>query len=180
MKKLRYTEEDSAFIFRYFIYFGIATLIVLIVTAPISLANTTVVKMIAGILGVAFILTILASIVFAIMYLVNRKANKKYKEIKQNGTKVEGEIIGWGCDVSGGLEVSITYWLYISYLDLSGNQRVFRTPSVNFNPKITLGSTKCSVYLYENNIYATDFIKSSKTTIRVFKDVNPSSDDLIK
>ncbi len=54
---------------------------------------------------------------------------------------------------------------------------MFKTPALNFNPKISLGSLDCSVYLYENDVYVTDFIRSSNTSIRVFEGVSASSDD---
>lgn len=54
---------------------------------------------------------------------------------------------------------------------------MFKTPALNFHPKISLGSLDCSVYLYENDVYVTDFISASDTSIRVFKGVSASSDD---
>ena len=49
------------------------------------------------------------------------------------------------------------------YIDPStGKPVIIETPSLNFNPKFDLGSIKCTIYLYKNDFYATDFVKSKK------------------
>ncbi len=130
-------------------------------------------ELIIHVLILIIIIGILGIIPTALLYLTSRKKTKRYKEIKQKGTKTTGIIIGW----SYGKIDSDFHHVYVSYTDLHGEQKVFKTPDLNFNPKYTLGSTDCTVYLYEDEVYVTDFKKAINTSVRVFKDVKPSSDD---
>ncbi|MBQ9315108.1 MAG: hypothetical protein IJ220_09000 [Clostridia bacterium] len=63
----------------------------------------------------------------------------------------------------------MTNVLYIEYLDKNNQKRIFRTPSVNFSSRFSLESTECSVYVYEDEAYATDFVKAKNSSEKVFK-----------
>jgi len=178
MKKLRYLDEDNDSVYRYLFYFMIIVLIVALIVNPKAFLEKSIKDIIAEILASIIMLGLIGTVIFLIMYLVVRKKLKRYKEIRQKGTKVTGKIIAWGTE-PGALDLPDTPIVYVSYTDLSRNQNVFKTPSLNFNPKRTLGSLDCSVYLFENDVYVTDFVKATNNAMRVFKDVKASSDEEI-
>ena len=88
---------------------------------------------------------------------------------------MEGTIIGWWKYINSGAggDFYTSYGLIIEYLD-NGQVIKYKTPSLNFNPKRTLGSNKCSIYLYNDEVYATDFIKARSSISSIFRNVPPT------
>ncbi|MBR3281043.1 MAG: hypothetical protein IKI57_04290 [Clostridia bacterium] len=172
MKKLRYLDEDSVFVYRYLLYGMIALLIVALIANPKAFLEKSIRDIIAEVIALIIMIGLMGTVFFLIVYLVVGKKIKKYKEIRKKGTKVTGKIIAWGVD-PGSIDLPDTYCVYVSYTDLAGNQKEFKTPTLNFNPKRRLGSMDCSVYLFEDDVYVTDFIKATNDSMRVFKDTEP-------
>ena len=85
----------------------------------------------------------------------------KYKNIKKNGTKFEGYITSfnyekfWNIYLDNNDKSQFKYTLNIKY----GKNSIYKTPELNFNPIRDLGSRECSIYVFNNEVYATDFIK---------------------
>lgn len=88
---------------------------------------------------------------------------------------MEGTIIGWWKYIDGnvGEDPSTCYRLIIEYFD-NGQVKKYETPDLNFNPKRTLGSNKCSIYLYNDEVYATDFIKARSPFSSIFRNIPPT------
>ena len=110
---------------------------------------------------------------YLIICLVNLKDIRKIKKIKEKGTVVNGTIIAWDLDVSYGEYSSINYYVYVRYNDLNQEEKIFKTPSLNFNPKRHLGSANCRVYLFDNDVYVTNFVNAKTKDECIFKDTEP-------
>lgn len=172
MKRLCYRDEDTFFVFRYFLYFLIALFIIVILynlaTAKVFSFESIFKDFVIG----AMCMIPFALLISLIDYLISAKKLKKYKEIKLNGKKTQGQIVGWTMD-TGTVDTSDSYFVFVEYLDENENAKKFKTPALNFNPSWRLGSKECSVYLYKDEAYATDFVKAKKESERVFKGVKP-------
>ncbi|MBR6034014.1 MAG: hypothetical protein IKP28_04695 [Clostridia bacterium] len=180
-KKLCYKVEDSVFIFRYMLYAAFALCIVAGI-AGIIYSNFDISKFVEGIVISILFIPFISLPLFLIIFLINRKNVNEIKLVKNNGTKVQGNIVGWDKEssliISHGLTGILlsaifpnnSYYLYIEYYDLSNSLQRFKTPKLNFNPVWSLGDNKCSIYLYEDKVYATDFVKAKNISKRVFKD----------
>ncbi len=89
------------------------------------------------------------------------KVKIKYKKIKKNGTKFEGYITHfsyeryWNIYLNNNNKDQFKFTLNIKY----GKNSVYKTPELGFNPIRDLGSRECSIYVFNNEVYATDFVK---------------------
>lgn len=98
----------------------------------------------------------------------NKEETKNYQKIKTNGIKTDGKILKclYNCDEFGAeiSEVGIQkiYRLLVEYKDPKTKKiKTFYTPPLNFDPKKELGSKKCTVYIYQEELYITDFIRKT-------------------
>lgn len=90
---------------------------------------------------------------------------KKYKTIKEKGTKVDGFIETpyeeYKTDMFG--RTNYHYYLLVKYKNPETNQEVeYKTPRLGFNPFRYIKSQKCSVYLYNNEKYVSDYDYAEK------------------
>ena len=93
-KKLCYKVEDSVFIFRYMLYAAFALCIVAGI-AGIIYSNFDISKFVEGIVISILFIPFISLPLFLIIFLINRKNVNEIKLVKNNGTKVQGNIVGW-------------------------------------------------------------------------------------
>ena len=104
----------------------------------------------------ALILIILLDLCLLGALLKNIKIHLLYHKASINGEIVEGTIINY-CHRSSS-KTPACYYVVIKYNDINtGEEKVFRTPSLSFIPYISLGSNKCDVCFYKNEIIASGF-----------------------
>ena len=84
--------------------------------------------------------------------------------IKKKGVKVRGIIDSYFLKEKILFENKmITKHLRIRYINpKNGLEEIYETPQINFNPFYQLGNKYCSVYLYKDKIYVSDFVEKSK------------------
>lgn len=83
---------------------------------------------------------------------------KRNLKIKKYGIKVNGYISKVEYKVR---YKTLRYYLYVEYTDYNtGEKRVYKTPTLNFNPIEMLGSKQCGVYIYKKNVFVSDFVKN--------------------
>ena len=83
------------------------------------------------------------------------------------GKIVPGKILCYCKTLIGYNSYSNNYFfnLVISYKDIySGQEKLFLTPTLSFNPINTLGSKHCSVIIYKDLTYACDFQTNEETS----------------
>lgn len=115
-------------------------------------------------LTVSLIVSFFSTLVLSIIVLVNNikgyKFYKKNQEIKNNGRRINGYVSSFEYSVTNGKYQRAEYTLVINYIDpFSGINCVYKTPVVNFDIFNDLGSRNCSVYLYNDMIYVSDYIR---------------------
>ena len=49
--------------------------------------------------------------------------------------------------------------MVVSYIDPIYGKKIYKTPIINFNVIKDLGSRKCKVYFFDNEVYVSDFIR---------------------
>ena len=104
--------------------------------------------------------------------------NVKYYLNYKNRQKLKSTVRG----VDGYIE-SFEYWierrrrhtkvrvvLVVSYIDPIYGKRIYKTPIINFNVIKDLGSRRCSVYLLDNEIYVSDFVRRMPNDSYVWDD----------
>lgn len=107
---------------------------------------------------------IISYIVFVvILCLTKNKIRQKNIAIKRYGLAYPANIVNFKKEVvwrnwkNGRVHTRINYHLYIKYTK-NNEEYFFLTPATNFRPD-ELGSKICTVYVYNGEIYATDFIE---------------------
>lgn len=166
MKKLSYAVEIKnicAYIF----------VIIVAIIMPIFIIKTTIDT---GDMD-AFYAGMFGTIVTAIfMYIIlfpetkkKYKERKRLKEIKEKGIKVEGNIIDYktysarNSEINNVIDKSYYYTVIVEYVDPhTKEKKEYETPGLAFDAHHCLGSKKCSVYVYENKVYVSDFIPVNK------------------
>ncbi len=111
---------------------------------------------------------ILWSLIFYFeFFLPSWQKRQKYQRIRKNGLKVKGFIEDFAYKVmvvnfkKGRKEKN--FYLIVSYIDsLTREKKIIQTPPINFNPLQKLKSRVCSVYIYQDEVYVTDFEKRNK------------------
>lgn len=167
MKKLCYeVEEKNTIAYIVFSCFFIFVLITSIIAAMLTGAESK--DMLVEFVGIA----LFALFIYIILFINDKKKDKFRKElinIKKNGIKVEGTLIKFNkyttrfVRADHGSEYSFHYTVTVEYTNPYTNERVqYETPELSFDAHHSLGSKKCSVYIFEDKVYVTDFMKRTK------------------
>lgn len=165
MKKLCYAVELKniyAYIFIVFIA------IVIVGTIKTTIDTGDMECLYAGMFG-----TIVSAIFIFIIFFPEAKKKykerKRLKEIKEKGIKVEGNIIDYktystrNSEINNVIDKSYYYTVIVEYVDPhTKEKKEYETLGLAFDAHHCLGSKKCSVYVYENEVYVTDFIPVNK------------------
>lgn len=166
MKKLHYVVEIKN------IYAYIFVIIVAIIM-PISIIKTTIDTGDMEALYAGTFATIVSAIILYIIFFPEAKRKfkerKRLKEIKEKGIKVEGNIIDYKTystrksEFKNVIDEAYYYTVTVEYIDPHTKEKIkYETPGLSFDAHHCLGSKKCSVYVYENEVYVTDFIPVNK------------------
>lgn len=122
----------------------------------------------AGMFGIV-VTTIFLYIIFFPETKRKFKERKRLKEIKEKGTKAEGNIIDYktystrNSEFKNVIDEAYYYTVIVEYVDPHTKEKTqYETPGLSFDAHHCLGSKKCSVYVYENEVYVTDFIPVNK------------------
>lgn len=182
MKKLHYAVEIKniyAYIF----------VIVVAVIMPIFIIKTTIdtgdmEALYAGMFGVAVTAICLYIIIFP-EAKKKFKERKRLKEIKEKGIKVEGNIIDYktystrNSEFKNVIDEAHYYTVLVEYVDPHTKEKTqYETPGLSFDAHHCLGSKKCSVYVYENEVYVTDFIPVNKGEENIWSKENGYYNDV--
>lgn len=111
------------------------------------------------------------------IYKKTKRIIKNHNEIKEKGQRIPGEIIDYSANVS---RTSNSHtWHYtvtVKYTDpYTKQERTYTTPDLNFNPLQSLGSKTCTVYVLNEQVYVTDFVKREKDQTNIW---NPEYTEL--
>ena len=171
MKKMCYAEEDYSFLLFLFTIF-INIFCIFYVVSELSTSKQDLFSYI-GILCILFIIDIFYCIT---LYKKTIKNRIKYAKIKKEGTKYQGIITSFNYDSYTNIYVDTTTKEYFAYtLNISyGDNSIFKTPIVAFNPINDLGSKECDIYVYNSQVYATGF-KKRKVGENIIWDENDES-----
>lgn len=182
MKKLHYAVEIKN------IYAYIFVIIVAIIM-PIFIIKTTIdtVEMdafYAGMFGVV-VSAIILYIIFFPEAKRKFKERKRLKEIKEKGTKAEGNIIDYktystrNSEFKNVIDEAYYYTVTVEYIDPHTKEKTqYETPGLSFDAHHCLESKKCSVYVYENEVYVTDFIPVNKGEENIWSKENGYYNDV--
>jgi hypothetical protein len=107
---------------------------------------------------------LILSLIYFPTYKRCKKRSQEYQEIKEKGQKVQGTIIDYSATTTkSGDSYTWHYTVTVSYIDpYTKQEKTYVTPDLTFNPIQSLGSKLCSVYVLNEKIYVTDFIKREK------------------
>lgn len=167
MKKLCYeVEEKNTVVYIVFSCFCVFCSIISIIVGMFTGAENK--SMFASIVGII----LFALFIYIILFINDKKKDKIRKElnnIKNNGIKVEGTLIKFNRyttrfrRVDSGNEYSTHYTVTVEYINPYTNEKLqYETPELSFDAHHSLGSKKCSVYILDDKIYVTDFVKLNK------------------
>ena len=166
MKKLCYEVEERNTI-AYFV-FSCFFMVIIIISVIVRMFTGASYNIIAGIGGII----LFAIFIYIILFIDDKKKDKIRKElinIKEKGTKVEGTLIKFNKytttfrSVDRGTEHRNHYTVTVEYINPYTNERLqYETPKLSFDAHHSLGSKKCSVYILNDKIYVTDFVKLNK------------------
>ncbi len=168
MKKLCYviemTNKGMYIVFSCFLEFCI-----IISILPEIIKGEEFINIFRG--SIMFILFVL--FMFLILFIDDKKKDKIRKEllnIKKNGKKVEGNLVRFNRYTTRfKAEYRDHYTITVEYINPYTNERVeFETPELAFDAHHSLGSKKCSVYVWEDKVYVTDFIERRKGTENIW------------
>ena len=96
----------------------------------------------------------------SILIIPPRQIRKRHELIKQIGKRISATITGYQWRR---VDSQTIYTVKIRYIDpFTFQEKTYKTPPLNFNPKYKLGSRECSVYIKDNEIYVSDFIERRK------------------
>ena len=111
-------------------------------------------------------------LIYIILFVNDKKKDKIRKElnnIKEKGVKVDGTLIKFNKytttfrSVDHGTRYRHHYTVIVEYINPYTNERLqYETPELSFDAHHCLGSKKCSVYILNDKIYVTDFVKLNK------------------
>ncbi len=122
---------------------------------------------------------LLMSMIYLPTYKRCKKASQEHNEIKEKGQKVQGTIIDYSATTTkSGDSYTWHYTVTVSYIDpYTKQEKTYVTPDLTFNPIQSLGSKLCSVYVLNEKIYVTDFVKREKNQENIW---NASYNELEK
>lgn len=107
---------------------------------------------------IVFIIIMLATL---LQYNKDKKKMCVYTKVKQNGIKVNGKILNYKryMEYVNVNDIIFHYTLLIEFTNPNSNEtKKIETPYLNFVPPKALGSKNCSVYIYNEEVYVTDFV----------------------
>ena len=167
MKKLCYeVEEKNTIAYIAFTCFCVLGSIITIIVGMFTSAENK--GIFAGIAGII----LFAIFIYIILFVNDKKKDKIRKElnnIKENGIKVEGTLVKFNKyttrfrRVDGRNEYHSRYTVIVEYVNPYTNEKLqYETPELSFDAHHCLGSKKCSVYILDDKLYVTDFIKLNK------------------
>lgn len=94
------------------------------------------------------------------LIIIPRHIKKHHELIVQTGKRFSATVTGYQCRR---LDSGTIYTVSIRYIDpFTFQEKNYKTPPLNFNPKNKLGSRECSVYIKDNEIYVSDFVERRK------------------
>lgn len=160
-KQYVYARENIQLLALLLVILGVPMLI-------FSIFMTTKVK------EVGYMFLIVCIIFFAIIigFFINRfKWRLWHKKIKLNGVKFDGKVIKYNYKYKKSnlhhdpaTLARETYWLEIMYTDNNSHTKTFETPELSFAPE-ERKDVACDVYVYNNEILATNFINLNKKKV---------------
>lgn len=107
-----------------------------------------------------------------VKYYLNYKKRQKFKTMVSG---VDGYIESFECWIERiRKKRRVRCILVVSYIDPIYGKKIYKTPIINFNVIKDLGSRKCKVYFFDNQVYVSDFIR------RMPNDSYVWDDDIIK
>ena len=172
MKKFCYQDEEISKVM-HFIAFTVYILVVMF-----SIKNIINNNEITGYIGMIILVSVMLLFYIFVAIIPKMKKIIGYNKIKKYGERFDGYIDSYDYkdeylrpSEPGGNSRQIFY--YILNITYENGQKTFTTPRITFNPK-DLGSRSCSVYVLNNKVYATDFIKKAFNYINVWEDDNQS------
>ncbi len=135
---------------------GIGILICMWVMVAVScllvIVNSALLLGIFVLLGFGLLMTIIY-IPTLIKALNVRKANRN---IMANGIKLQGRIVNYSIGTHMRDRI---YSVTVSYIDpYTCKEKQISTPPLSFDPVTALGSDRCSVYVFNDSYYVTDFV----------------------
>lgn len=113
------------------------------------------------ILCISIIVFIIIMVATLLQYNKDKKRCNIYTKIKQNGIRVNGKILNYKryMEYLNGNDIIFHYTLLIEFINPNNNEtKRIETPYLNFVPLKALGSKDCSVYIYNEDVYITDFV----------------------
>ena len=166
---MRYKEEDTG------IFVLIAIWVMVIVSIFLCIRSNTEEISIYVLLGFGILMTLF----YLPTYNKTKKIVKINNEIKEKGQRIPGEIIDYSSDVTrSGDSHNWHYTVTVKYTDpYTKQEKTYTTPDLNFNPIQSLGSKTCTVYVLNEQIYVSDFVKREKDQANIW---NPEYTDLEK
>lgn len=157
---MRYKEEDTG------IFVLIAIWVMVIVSIFLCIRSNTEEISIYVLLGFGILMTLF----YLPTYNKTKKIVKINNEIKEKGQRIPGEIIDYSSDVTrSGDSHNWHYTVTVKYTDpYTKQQKTYTTPDLNFNPIQSLGSKTCTVYILNEQIYVSDFVKREKDQANIW------------
>lgn len=121
------------------------------------------------IVGYAFLFALLiVYIILLVFFLRALKCRKHHRTIENLGIRTNGVVVAFGYEhhdadlhTDPASPASESHWLKIKYTDINGCEKIFETPTLSFRPDKKDRIT-CDIYLYNNEILATNFENLSK------------------
>lgn len=107
------------------------------------------------------IIVLIANGLLALLLIFNNISGymeyKKHEKIKKYGKKISATIVDFECRPFA--KHSVAYSLDVKFFHPKYNQEIiFKTPEVSFHPIEELGDKKCNAYVYNDEIYISDFV----------------------
>lgn len=157
---MRYKEEDTG------IFVLIAIWVMVIVSIFLCIRSNTEEISIYVLLGFGILMTLF----YLPTYSKTKKIVKINNEIKEKGQRIPGEIIDYSSDVTrSGDSHNWHYTVTVKYTDpYTKQEKTYTTPDLNFNPIQSLGSKTCTVYILNEQIYVSDFVKREKDQANIW------------
>ena len=169
MRRMCYEKEKISLL-------GIIPLLVMYAFVILYFINGDVekeeIKEYIGIIGILAFITLFYIIIFFRPVLKNIY---KYKKIKREGIKYDGYITSYNYEKYFDIRTNkyveqYRYTLNIRY----GKNSILKTPEISFNPVRDLGSRECAIYVLNNEVYATDFIRRGFSEKIIWEEDNES------
>lgn len=151
---MRYEEEDTG------IFVLIAIWVIVIASIFMCIRSNAEEISIYALLGFGILMTL----IYLPTYNKTKKIVKNNNEIKEKGQRITGEIIDYSSNVTrSGDSHDWHYTVTVKYTDpYTKQEKTYTTPDLNFNPIQSLGSKTCTVYVLNEQIYVSDFVKREK------------------